>query len=655
MRYRAEIDGLRALAVIPVIFFHTGSNIFSGGFIGVDIFFVISGYLITTILLEEIENGDFSFLKFYERRVRRLFPALFAMVLICIPIAYILMFPGELKDFAQSIVAIIFFISNILFFFEAGYFTLAAGEKPFLHTWSLAVEEQYYLVFPIFLFLTWKYGAKKVFWIIIALVCLSLALSEWSWRNILAANFYLAPTRAWELLAGSIAYFCTRKNGVKSSNILSLFGLCILLFCIFNYDESIPTPSVYLLLPVFGTVLIIIFADKGTIAAKILGTKFLIFIGLISYSSYLWHQPLLAFARIYTLDQVTTNIALGLICLTFLLACLSFRFVEIPFRNAKIIGQKCLWIIVFSVSSFLLIIGLSGHFFYSKLITKDALMLELETARRDWRHIEELQKTKFDDYFKMNAKKPADILFFGDSHAQQYNILSQDFEKKGFNVGFLSQGGCLPIPGLHNDVVGRCFNFVEQLENVLAEEKDLRAIVFAGCFNCAFINSSNFKPGFLERQDYVKDHNKKLYLFSETGRLKALKLFSDKIKNLSKNYEIIVIGDNPKMDEFSPEILMQFYYRNKNFFFQKYPKFQDKKFIVNKNLILINEKIKKSIENYAKFINVIEIVCAQGICNTFGEGGRLKYKDNDHMRPWYVQKTFSDLSFFETILKKNNY
>ena len=177
MKYRAEIDGLRALAVIPVILFHAGFEFFGGGFVGVDVFFVISGYLITTILVEDIESNRFSIINFYERRARRILPALFFMMFVCLPFAWKLMYPGQLKDFSESLIAVNLFSSNILFYFKAdGYFSAATDENPLLHTWSLAVEEQYYLLFPVFLFLAWKFAGKKVFLITFAFAAVSLIL-----------------------------------------------------------------------------------------------------------------------------------------------------------------------------------------------------------------------------------------------------------------------------------------------------------------------------------------------------------------------------------------------------------------------------------------------------------------------------------------------
>jgi peptidoglycan/LPS O-acetylase OafA/YrhL len=334
-KYRAEIDGLRALAVVPVILFHAGFELFSGGFVGVDVFFVISGYLITKILIEDIENDRFSFLSFYERRARRILPALFFVMFVSIPFAWIWMLPSQMTDFSQSLVAVSLFGSNVLFWRESGYFDSAAEEKPLLHTWSLAVEEQYYVLFPIFLFLAWGYGKNRVFWMIVVMASISLLLSEWGWRNSAIANFYLAPTRAWELFAGSIAAFVVLKRGVQKNEFLSLLGLAAIVFSIFAYDESTPFPSLYALVPVLGVVMLICFAGKETVTARLLSTKVFVGIGLISYSAYLWHQPLFAFARIRLIEHPSPAWMVALSVTSIVLAYLSWRYVEQPFRNKE--------------------------------------------------------------------------------------------------------------------------------------------------------------------------------------------------------------------------------------------------------------------------------------------------------------------------------
>jgi len=364
MKYRREIDGLRAAAVLPVILFHAGFTIFSGGYVGVDVFFVISGFLITSILIDELERGDFSILRFYERRARRILPALFTVILTCLPSSYLWMLPSELKEFSQSIVSVVFFISNIDFWRESNYFSASSELKPLLHTWSLAVEEQYYLFFPIFLFLVWKFGRSRAFWSVLAIAAISLALSEWGWRNTPVANFYLAPTRAWELLAGSICAFLAHGKPRKSSNLLSASGLAMIVFSVFVYGDGTPFPSVYALMPVAGTALILLFATQGTLVARLLSMAPFAGIGVISYSAYLWHQPLFAFARLRGLAVSNQYFMAALAIASLLLAWVTWRWVERPFRaKARPVPSTRNGVFATSavVGAIFLAIGLTGY------------------------------------------------------------------------------------------------------------------------------------------------------------------------------------------------------------------------------------------------------------------------------------------------------
>lgn len=364
MQYRREIDGLRAVAVLPVILFHAGFSVFSGGYVGVDVFFVISGYLITSILIAELEQGNFSIARFYERRARRILPALFVVMFACLPFAYMWMLPSQLKDFAQSLVAVVFFASNVLFWREDGYFAAAAELKPLLHTWSLAVEEQYYLLFPIFLLVLWRFGRQRVFWSVVAVAVLSLLLAEWGWRNKPSANFYLAPTRAWELLAGSICAFMTVGRAQRSSNVLSAFGLALVVFAIFAYNDSTPFPSVYTLVPVVGTALVILFAAQDTWVARLLSLRGFVGIGLISYSAYLWHQPLFSFARLRSVTEPSHVLMAVLAAASLLLAWATWYWVEQAFRkraNPLLATRRIVFAASGAIGAVFVAVGLAGH------------------------------------------------------------------------------------------------------------------------------------------------------------------------------------------------------------------------------------------------------------------------------------------------------
>ena len=362
MKYRAEIDGLRALAVVPVILFHAGFELFRGGFVGVDVFFVISGYLITTILIEDIENKRFSIVNFYERRARRILPALFVVMFIALLPAYFVMLPDELQNFGQSLVATTLFTNNVLLYLTTDYWGIQAEFKPLLHTWSLGVEEQYYVLFPMFLILAWRFGKHRVFWMIVVMATISLLLSEWGWRNKATANFYLAPTRAWELFAGSIAAFIVQKQGVQKNNLLAFIGLLAIIFSIFFYDETTPFPSVYALVPVLGVILLILYADKETTVAKLLSTKGFVGMGLISYSTYLWHQPVLSYLRLLSIEKLSFVSGLIAVILSIIFAILTWKFIEQPFRKKDVLARTRFIILITIVSIFFTTIGLILHF-----------------------------------------------------------------------------------------------------------------------------------------------------------------------------------------------------------------------------------------------------------------------------------------------------
>lgn len=360
MIYRAEIDGLRALAVLPVVLFHAGLGIFEGGYVGVDIFFVISGYLITSILIGDLEKGHFSITEFYERRARRILPALFFVILCCIPFAYIWMLPSELVDFSRALVAVTLFASNILFWLTTNYFSENSEENPLLHTWSLAVEEQFYFFFPIFLLMVWRLGFKAVLGLLIILAAGSLLLSELGWRNFAVFNFYMAPTRVWELLIGSTAAVLINRYGIQKNSIAAYCGLATIIASIVIFDETTPFPSFYAVLPCLGTLLIIIYGHETTGVARFLSCRLFVGMGLISYSTYLWHQPIFAFARLRSLEYPSIYWMLALAVLSIILGWFSWRFVETPFRNRKKITGKFIFQFSLLGSFFIFLIGVAG-------------------------------------------------------------------------------------------------------------------------------------------------------------------------------------------------------------------------------------------------------------------------------------------------------
>lgn len=543
MQYRAEIDGLRAVAVVPVIFFHAGFEYFSGGFVGVDVFFVISGYLITSILIADIEARQFSLLNFYERRARRIMPALIFVMLCCLPFAWTWMTPHHMREFAGSLVAVSLFVSNIKFWRDSGYFDAVSEQKPLLHTWSLAVEEQYYLLFPIFLFLFWRLGKAKLLWLIFALAALSLILSEWGWRNKPTANFYLAPTRAWELFAGSISAFIVHRRGVRSNEVFATAGAFAILLSIVLYDKNTPFPSLYTLLPVMGVVMLVLYAGSGTFVARLLSLPVFVGIGLISYSAYLWHQPLFAFARLRLGDEPGIALMLGLCAASIVLAMFSWRFIEQPFRKRAAISRKVIFastLVAIAVFSGLGTFGVSQRGY---LNPKFELAPNIEWASMGekirnlgdvcnyWEPLSGTKYLKGCEFGALDSK--ISVVLIGDSHSQSISFTLDDvFLEKGIKGLYLGIRDCEDIPFFRanrSTAVKNCAERFDELKNYLLtlntdvialQRWTMRLYPIEGAIEeLAYKNSEGFIETNLAYNEYDVYKNGKFYRDAENKRV----------------------------------------------------------------------------------------------------------------------------------------
>jgi peptidoglycan/LPS O-acetylase OafA/YrhL len=328
---------------------------------------VISGYLITSIIISETTAGKFSIVRFYERRARRILPALFFMMAVCIPFAWLWLLPNEIKDFSQSLVAVSLFASNILFWQETDYFDAAAELKPLLHTWSLAVEEQYYVLFPLMIVAAWKLGRR---WVIILLgvaAATSLIAAQVGSLEYQAATFFLLPTRIWELAIGALIA-CNPHHpagfdaiGKRARQALSALGLFLIVYAVFGFTRTTPFPSLYALVPTVGTALIILFGTPETVVGRVLGSRWLVGIGLISYSAYLWHQPLFVFARHRSLVGLSDAVLVALAIASLPIAYFSWRFIEAPFRRPGLIGRQAVFGLAFAGSLAFIAVGTIGH------------------------------------------------------------------------------------------------------------------------------------------------------------------------------------------------------------------------------------------------------------------------------------------------------
>ena len=455
LRHRRDIDGLRALAVLSVVCFHARVPGFSGGYVGVDVFFVISGYLITSLISEEIRQQRFSIVTFYERRVRRIFPALLLVMAVSSLLATWLLLPTQFNNFAKADFATAAFSSNVLFWRQTGYFAPSATEQPLLHTWSLAVEEQFYIAFPLVLLSIHRWlNARWTLWVGLITVC-SFALSAWVGTHHPAAAFYLAPTRAWELLLGSL--LALQSFPQRSHRLLmeasALAGLALDRLGRVRLSSDSPFPGINVLLPCLGAVLIIYSGQNTPTATRIfLGTRPLVFVGLISYSLYLWHWPLLVFARfwnIYELSGPKTAVVVGV---SFLAASLSWRFVESPFRErGGVFDRKALFLAASGGTALLMAFALYGYVTrgWPDRIPAGVAEIASYSESKNPRQRECFgmlgHHVPVDETCDYGANVPPSYVVWGDSHADAViHAVGKVAERHDKAVRFLSSSGCLP-------------------------------------------------------------------------------------------------------------------------------------------------------------------------------------------------------------------
>ena len=467
LTYRPEIDGLRAVAILPVVLYHAGIAGFPGGFVGVDVFFVISGYLITSIILSERRAGRFSLLNFYARRIRRIFPALFVMMAASYPVAFALMGPVGMAEFAGSVAAATVFLANVFFYDISGYFATAAEIKPLLHTWSLAVEEQFYLFFPALVLLTWRMGARRQALLFAALAALSLALAQWDIAQGKADRaFFMLQTRLWELMAGALcAYWLTGPRGqaLRAGGRLrhgALLGLALILFAVTAYDGDTRFPGLAALPPVLGAVLVIVFATPQGVAGRLLCLRPVVFTGLVSYSLYLWHVPLLVFTRIGT-GRDDVALMLGVCALSFFIACLSLRYVERPIRRMQALPPLRFFVSAALGMAALGGLGLAGtqtdgfKDFYLEHRLDAATRASFERFGPQATRAQtaddgcKFQSHVIDDTFRARFESCAEshgraIFFLGDSHTGNIYGALRSVDTSPFLVA-LWRGGCRPF------------------------------------------------------------------------------------------------------------------------------------------------------------------------------------------------------------------
>lgn len=503
MKYRPDIDGLRAFAIIPVVLYHTEFSMFSGGFVGVDVFFVISGYLITFIINEEIKQDRFTITAFYERRIRRIFPALFTVVFLCSLVAAAIMLPNEFEEFGKSVVAATLFVANIYFLTNSDYFGPAADTKPLLHTWSLSVEEQFYLIFPLILLLIHKCFRGRWRPVLLPAFVFSLILSIFGVVYFPSATFYLILTRAWELLLGSVLALGLLPQ-IQSRNVnnsASIVGMIMILWSIFFFSKLTPFPGWHALLPCVGTALIIYSGKNGkTLAGRLLGNRIIVFVGLISYSLYLWHWPLMVFAKQIFYENYSIYNSAGVVALSFIMAILSWRYVERPFRGKGTAGNRNK---LFAVAAAAMTVSVAIGYavdategwpgrYGNRLISLDCNLETYNLGTCFLKEDQHFSEWKGEECF-LQSDHASNALLWGDSFAAHYVPGIRDSAHLfGSNILQYTAGGCAPVFNYDPVYRPQCKQFSAQIERILTRY-DIHTVVMAADWKLALENGLAYK------------------------------------------------------------------------------------------------------------------------------------------------------------------
>lgn len=655
--YRADIDGLRALAVLAVIFYHFDIMGFSGGYIGVDVFFVISGYLIGSLILFQLEQNEFKFSTFYLRRIRRLIPAFIVVILFSIITAYLYILPMDFKQYGQSLFAATVYSSNILFFLEAGYFDTASHLKPLLHTWSLSVEEQFYIIFPALAWLLIRFKRKLVIVFFISISLISFFASVFYISRDSAAVFFLYPFRAWEMFLGVILALRILPKITNSivANIFGFLGFCLILIPCTIYNSSTTFPGMTALSPCFGAAIFIYSGMTYRTLTKSWFSKTLpVFIGKISYSLYLWHWPLFVFYKYIKLNTSYEKLSgleiIFLLLFTFFAAILSWKFVEQPFRYSKLQFMKSKAVIfpitaIFSIGFFLF--GFYIHTSNGIPDRYDPKEQQYIFAANDLFGNQDNCSDENNVFFPglpiCTIGNPqvsnSYILIWGDSHALAFNDgIKQIFNKYGADAVITWSGGCPPVFNIEKDesvsskdTDYECTKQHHVLKDILEKEhKRIKSIVLIGRWSY-----------YLNGRGYGLDESISIKVWEEGTNKETVKsqqnlfidLFEESINLLSVyNISIYVVEQPPEFSYFNARKLAMAYINDKKDYFkiadeiayEPYDNVEDRQ---GPFQMLIN---KLELEGRVQILRTHQYFCNNQTCSTMIDS-MPSYVDNNHI------------------------
>jgi peptidoglycan/LPS O-acetylase OafA/YrhL len=499
--YRPDIDGLRALAILPVVLFHAFPNLLPGGFIGVDIFFVISGYLITSILLKDIQAGNYSIKTFYARRVRRIFPALSVVLLFCLALGWVVLTAVEYRSLGKHMAGGAGFIANFMFWREAGYFDAAGDTKPLLHLWSLGIEEQFYIVWPLLLYFFAK-RSWNILSLILVVALFSFGLNVWQVGSNPSAAFYSPFSRSWELALGAfLAYQALRPTQAFTSimerhrSVLSGLGLIMLVIGFVVINESRAFPGWWALLPALGSALLIASGPHGLVNRFVLSHKIFVWVGLISFPLYLWHWPLLSFARIIYSETPPVDVRAVLVVLSIALAALTYYLIEKPIRQSS--SKRPL---IIALSILMLCICIAGAVVYKTkgvkarhagLLNADPASLDMGADRKRWANecgIPLEAKLILKSCYSPKDQKATHAVW-GDSKGEAifYGLAREAINQQ--TPAWLMVGNAIPMTGDIPRLKGRSAQQTQYALNAIVSNKDVEFVLLVPAVRSIFLLS----------------------------------------------------------------------------------------------------------------------------------------------------------------------
>ncbi|MDD7986908.1 acyltransferase family protein [Lentisphaera marina] len=636
--YRPEIDGLRAIAVIAVVLFHAHLG-FPGGFIGVDVFFVISGFLITSIIKKEFENGAFLFSNFFARRIKRILPAACFMILCTLFTSYHILETTAFMDVAKSSIAQSTMLANIYFWkFSGGYFAASTELQPLLHMWSLSIEEQFYIFFPLVIILILKYKPKWLNKTLFILIFSSFILCYYATNNHPSASFYLLPTRAWELMCGALLALnpSIHLKSKIQAEITSFVGLVIIITAMFVLNNESTFPGVNALAPVLGSLMFILGSNKQlTIASKLLSNKFLVFVGLISYSLYLWHWPILAFSKqiLITPNSLFTRIICVVISIP--IAILSWKYIETPFRNSKTlklnsnatkIGLTSTSIIII-VSCFILKLKPSPE--WSKQY--QVFSQDINYTGEEYSDINLSGKTSIGNC----DKKQIDFAIWGDSHglaiASQAEDLANILNLKG---ALYLRNANIPVINLKHQMAQ--FDMINYNQKVVKEilEKKIKHVIFISRWTW-YVNENSLENAPTLVTDKLSEHKE----LNSANSIKAVSFHLNTMGKLLKENGVKAYIIKQVPEATSLKVAHDFY------LFKKFPNLNNNfpQFTTKYDQFLIQQ------QNFNRVLNNLDLssyIVIDPSVQFFQNpeksleiySNRSHYRDNDHLTKFGAEK-----------------